>query len=109
VAASDEWFAVRSLFRLVITDPPPEQIAYEERITLWRASSSDEAVGRAEAEARQYARTVDSEYLIDFGQAYHLFEPPGDGSEVFSLIRDSTLDADAYVDHHFDTGTERQR
>jgi hypothetical protein len=31
-----------------------EQAIYEERITLWRATSFEEAVEKAEAEARNY-------------------------------------------------------
>lgn len=30
------------------------------------------------------------------------------GSELFSLIRDSSLSPEAYVDHFFDTGSEHQ-
>jgi len=30
------------------------------------------------------------------------------GAEVFSLLRESDLEPDAYLDAFFDTGTERQ-
>lgn len=80
---------------------------FEERITLWRAADFDEAVRRAEAEVGEYADTVGGEYT-GLAQAYELSDEPGDGAEVFSLIRDSNLDVDAYLDAFFDTGNERQ-
>jgi hypothetical protein len=33
----------------------------------------------------------------------------GHGAEVFSLMRDSPLDAQSYLDTHVDTGAERQK
>jgi hypothetical protein len=41
-------------------------------------------------------------------QSYELYDEPGDGAEVFSLIRVSDLEPSDYVDRYFDTGTERQ-
>lgn len=92
---------------------PPEFAgkAYEERITLWRATSFDNAVERAEAVARAYAAAIvdgPSEY-VGFAQAYHLYDEPPDGAEVFSLFRVSDLEPEPYLDHFFDTGGERQQ
>ena len=42
-------------------------------------------------------------------QAFHLFEPPADGAEVFSLLRDSQLGPDEYLTTYFDTGDEHQQ
>jgi hypothetical protein len=84
--------------------------SYEERITLWQAASSDEAMARAEAEAVEYADFAGATHLADLGQAYHLADaPPRDGAEVFSLIRDSALPPTAYIERFFDTGTERSQ
>ena len=99
------WYAVRSLFQ----SPGEAVSSYEERITLWEASSADEARSRAEAEAEEYAEFAGTTYLAAFGQAYHLADaPPRDGAEVFALTRDSALAADAYVDRFFATGGERE-
>jgi hypothetical protein len=112
--ASAPWYAVRCVFRAAEnrpwgpTDLQPGASAYEERITVWRASSPHEAIARAEAEAKEYAETLGDTY-VEFAQAYHLFDSPGDGAEVFSLIRDSPLEPGEYVDRFFDTGNERQR
>jgi hypothetical protein len=89
-------------------DPSPGTSAYEERITLWRASSLDEAIAMAEEEAMEHAAMVGDTY-VGLAQAYHLFDSPGHGAEVFSLIRQSPLGPQDYVDRFFDSGEERQR
>lgn len=97
------WFGVRCVFRR--SDPP----TYEERITLWEAQSLDEAIALAEDEARSYAERLASEYL-EIAQAYWIgTRRPEPGSEVFSLMRDSELDSDDYLDAFYDTGRERQQ
>lgn len=111
--ALEPWYAVRCVFRTTAHKPwGPTDLtrtsAYEERVTIWTASSADEAIARAEAEAREYAETLGDEYL-GLAQSYHLSDSPGDGAEVFSLIRDSDLEPDDYLDHYFDSGSERQQ
>jgi hypothetical protein len=103
--SDDRWYAVRSLFRIA---GEPES-AYEERITLWQAGTSDEALSRAEAEAEEYAEFADAVRVAGFAQVYPLADaPPRDGAEVFSLVRDSALPPNAYLDRFFVTGQERQ-
>ena len=62
-----------------------------------------------EIEASEYASRSGFEY-VGLAQAY---DPKTDrldnGSEVFSLIRQSTLKPSEYVDRFFDTGAEAQR
>lgn len=104
-----EWYAVRCVFRSAWAESseglPPDEHLYEERITLWQASSLEEAIALAEAEANEYADEED-EYL-DLAQAFKLFDDPVSGGEVFSLMRSSRLDPDTYLDTFFDTGLER--
>ena len=102
----NRWYAVRSLFHL----PGNPEGTYEERITLWQASSFEEALARADGEAVEYADFIGATYLADFGQAYHLADaPPRDGAEIFSLLRDSALPPKPYVERFFSTGQERQQ
>jgi len=82
---------------------------YEERITLWRAKSINEAIRKSEAEVKRYAKESGGTYL-KFIQAYWLYdEVDADGLEVFSLMRESDLTSKQYIDMHFDTGTEKQK
>jgi hypothetical protein len=101
--ADQSWFAVRCVFH------DRDRGAYEERITLWQAADFDQAIARAEQEARQHAGDLHATEYTGLAQAYELCDPPGDGAEVFSLMRDSPLARDDYLSAFFDTGAERQQ
>src|SRR5688572_23883013 len=103
----EPWFSVRCVFSH--PSDTDGQTLYEERVTLWRAGSFDEAVQRAEAEAKEYAENLDMQY-VGLAQAYHLAvaDAPSDGDEVFSLFRSSGLPSAEYLSRFFDTGDERQ-
>ena len=58
-------------------------------------------------EAATYATANGVEYL-NLAQVCLLPGHPTSGAEVFSLIRDSELPTDQYLDAFFDTGSERQ-
>lgn len=112
VTDDGQWYAVRCIFRQQFLEDleGADASIYEERITLWRARSGDHAIELAEEEAGEYAALLEAgvEYL-GLAQSYRLADEPGHGSEVFSLLRESELDREAYLDTFFDTGTERQR
>lgn len=106
------WYAVRCVFsHPTAEDPSAEQessgAAYEERITLWRATSGAEAIARAEVEAQEYVADLgeESEYL-GLAQAYQLDDDPVDRAEVFSLMRESELSPKEYLETFFSTGSE---
>jgi hypothetical protein len=103
----EPWYAVRCVIRFPA--PSEDQPAvYEERITLWRAESFDDALERAETDAEEYARGLRAEY-VGLAQAFHLsVESVGDGTEIFSLMRDSVLSPDDYVAQFFENGDERE-
>ena len=107
------WFAVRTFVANNEKKPwgprdlEPGQVDYEERITLWRADDVDAAIAMAEEEAQGYVDDLGGE-VLSLTQAFALFMEPAHGVEVFSLIRRSALTTEAYLDRHFDTGTEHQ-
>jgi hypothetical protein len=102
-----DWFGVRCVFEIYSASLGGDA-AYEERVTLWRANTFDEAIAMAEDEAASYANDIDARYL-GLAQAYALSEEPTHGGEVFSLMRDSELSSAQYLTGFFDTGRERQR
>ena len=104
------WYSVRCVF--AFGSPAGSAPAtYEERITLWCARSAEEAIARAEAEALEYVALLEEppSTYTGLAQCYQLADEPGDRAEVFSLMRDSQLEPDDYVDGFFETGRERQR
>jgi hypothetical protein len=103
-AEQDEWYSVRCVFQWTHAKGAP----FEERITLWLAGSLDTAIELSESEAREYAENTGMTYL-GFAQAYASGETEIEsGTEVFSLLRDSSLPPKEYLDRYFDTGGEHQ-
>lgn len=81
---------------------------YEERITLWQADSIYAAIEAAEREALAYAEQNGFTF-IGLSQAFWMFsELQGEGTELFSLLRESDLEPSEYLDHFHDTGFERE-
>jgi hypothetical protein len=112
MSRSAEWHAVRCIFELPVNTgmqgaEPVFSHLYEERITLWRAASGEDAIALAEQDAARYCADGDTIYL-GIAQTFELFDSPTHGVEVFSLMRDSDLSPDEYVSTFFSTGTERQ-
>jgi hypothetical protein len=106
-ADGKHWYSVRCVFQWTSYEEKP----YEERITLWRATSIEEAVELAEKEAFEYAKSGYEMAYLEFAQGFALDEDeePGHGVEVFSLIRDSELPQNEYLDKFFATGEEHLR
>jgi hypothetical protein len=103
-------YSVRSVIRWAPRQDQSKKFIYEERITAWNAESLHAAIELAESEAKEYAEDIGSEAL-DLFQGYWLDDEIGlipQGTEIFSLLRESDLDDDAYLDAFFDTGSERQ-
>lgn len=98
--ATGTWFGVRCVFRHA-------ESTYEERIVIVVAADFDHAIAKAEEEAAEYVDGMNVEY-VGLAQAFMLFDAPRDGAEVFSLMRDSDLEPDEYLDTFFSTGDERE-
>lgn len=86
----------------------PHYQCYEERITVWMAGSFEEAIAKAEREANRYASKGSGFVYLDIAQAYRMVDRPKEGAEVYSLLRESYLQADEYIDRYFMTGSERE-
>ena len=95
------WFAIRRVFL------HPDS-TYEEQITIWRSPTFEEAEARAHDAATELAEILEAR-LLPLVQIYRLAELPGNGAEVFSLLRTSALGPAEYLSTFFDTGYERQR
>ncbi|SER57294.1 hypothetical protein SAMN04487983_1018103 [Streptomyces sp. yr375] len=101
VGEQPSWYGVRCVFRHVSLG------VYEERVTLWTAHSLDEAIEHGETEAAAYCADLDDVAYTGFAEAYAMDGAPGEGAEVFSLMRESPLPPGEYAARFFATGTER--
>ena len=103
----NNWYSVRCLFKYKKRKDMSKKYLYEERITLWYTESIDKAIELAEKEAKDY-EADDCKYLR-LAQGFWIYEKPESGEEIFSLMRESDLPKNKYLDSFFDTGLERQQ
>ncbi len=106
----EPWYGVRCYFRH--GDPATKEISalYEERIVLIHASSFEEAIEKAEREAVDYISSLDNAIFLEAVDAYQLIgEKITDGTEVYSLMRESDYSDDEYLDLYHHTGRERTK
>lgn len=99
------WYAVRSIWRHDAPSTSSSRHTYEERILLFLAMDENDAIAKSEREAKQY-----DGQCIGYHMAYEIDDGPlGSGHELFSLMRDSDLSPEEYLDRFHDTGAERTR
>jgi hypothetical protein len=105
------WYAARAVFLHKSLRPSRgKERVFEERIVLLRAVTERAAIREAQREARRYARTTTGVDYVGFVETFRLFESRlRSGSEVFSLMRSTTLSPSRFVSRYFDDGTERRR
>lgn len=102
-----ESFSIRCIFKWSSRADQTLKHLYEERITLWQANNLEQAIEFAENEAVEYAE--ESCEFLGFCQAYAMFEPiQASGIEVFSLLRESDLVPEEYLNSFFCSGFEHQ-
>ncbi|WP_327697252.1 hypothetical protein [Streptomyces sp. NBC_00459] len=99
--SESSWYGVRCVFR-----HRPLGV-YEERVTLWTAESFDQAIERAEEEALEYCEALDEVEYVRFSEAFRMDGEPGEGVEVFSVMRENDLSPGEYVERFYATGSER--
>lgn len=109
-------YSVRSVLEWKGRKEIKKKHLYEERITIWNAESLDEAIALAEKEEAEYinceASKKEEMEPLSFYQGYWAYQEidlRSQGSEVFSLLRESDLEPEEYLDSFFDTGTEHQQ
>ncbi len=108
MAPQTKWFSVRTIVHR------RAEGVFEERITLWHRTDADEAADAALAESAEYAADNGADdcglaqVYEPYGDAVGGLRSPADGSEIFSLVRQSDLSPGKYLDAFFDTGREQQ-
>lgn len=101
-----EWYAVRTVYEHTDLRSGHDRL-YEERIILVRAADGNDAIAKAEEEAASYERDLDGVEFLEFAQTYGPLDgEPGEGVEIFSLMRRSRMAPDPYVTRFFDSGRE---
>ncbi|RYD35820.1 MAG: hypothetical protein EOP85_18725 [Verrucomicrobiaceae bacterium] len=104
-----KWYSVKCLLHHPTRVRVGETYLYEERITVWKASSFEEAEEKAKVEAQQYAAEADA-VLVGPTDSFHLFdEQLVEGTEVYSTMRGSNFEPDSYENTFCITWGDRYR
>jgi hypothetical protein len=102
-------YGVRCIFKCPKASFNKLNYLYEERITLWTAEDADEALDKAVDEAEAYADMNGFTYS-GLAQSFWMFSAIDvSGVEVFSLLRESNVELELYLDIFFSNGDERQK
>jgi hypothetical protein len=105
-----EWYGAKTVYQVESNTVQSPQKLYEERIIILKATSFDDAISEAEREAELYAHDESGIKYLGYVNVFKIFdEEIQDKTEVFSLMRESDLNSEEYIDRHLDTGTERTK
>jgi hypothetical protein len=103
------WYGAKTIYRHDLIEDDTAKTLFEERVVLFQTVDFGGAIAQAEAEAKAYALNHDVEYL-EFMDVFHIFdEKVGHGTEVYSLMRESRLSEQDYLDRFYDDGNEHRQ
>jgi hypothetical protein len=103
------WYGAKTIYKHSLIEDDIAKTLFEERVVLFQAIDFDGAIAQAEVEAEAYAVSNDVEYL-GFMDVFHIFdEKVGRGTEVYSLMRESGLSEQDYLDRFYDDGNEHRQ
>jgi hypothetical protein len=93
---NEPWYTVKCLFHHPTRKAEEELYLFEERTTLWKADSFEEAHRLAEDEARVYASEAHCVFVAST-DSFHLFDSTvKQGTEVYSTMRGSNMEPSVY-------------
>lgn len=106
-----EWYGAKMIFKHIGVSNCVKKNLYEERIILVQAVSFNDAIKEAELEATEYISYDDSTKYLEFVNVFKLDEEDkiGNRTEVYSIMRESDLESNDYLDKFYDTGFEKTK
>ena len=101
-------YSAKTVYRHQLTQKGKTKTVFEERIVLFHAVNFEDAIAKAETEANDHCTAVENVVYLGFVSVYYLPEETvGDGTEIYSLMRDSDLSDTEYLARFHDDGHER--
>lgn len=103
----EPWYGVKCIFLHHDLKNRNGQNNFEERVILVYANSFDDAIEKAEKEAKLYCEQLETVEYLKFCNAYRIGESQiEDGTEIYSLITKSDLSSADFINTHHATGGE---
>ncbi len=102
------WYSAKTVYRHRLVQDGVPKTVFEERVVLFHAANFADAIAKAETEANKYCSAVENVVYLDLVSIYYLPEDTvGEGTEIYSLMRDSDLLDTEYLARFHDDGFER--
>jgi Domain of unknown function (DUF4288) len=97
-----QWFSVRSIFRLPASADGQRPPLFEERVVVIRAVSSGEALEKGRAEAKRYSESDTSPRMLEHLVAFCIWEEElADGEEVWTCLRELDASDEEFLNRVF--------
>jgi hypothetical protein len=108
--SENDWYSAKTVYKHDRLENGIYKAVFEERIVVFLAHDLDDAISKAEIEAAEYCAKGENVRYLNFVNVFKLFaERLTNGSEIYSLMRESELSADDYLDRFYDDGNERTK
>jgi hypothetical protein len=109
--SEETWFGAKSVYRWLAEAGRSGlgPCLYEERVVLIRARDADHALAKGEEEAIRYAAERGGIEYLGAIDTFEMFDGVGDGSEVYSLLRSTSLLPMAFLDRYHDAESAHSR
>jgi hypothetical protein len=102
------WYGAKTIYKHDLIEDGIAKVLFEERVVLFQAADFEGAIAQAEAEAEEYCLSHENVVYLGFLDLFHIFDGiVGQGTEVYSLLRESRLSEGDYLDRFHDDGNER--
>ena len=102
------WYSAKTVYRHRLVQEGVTKTVFEERVVLLHAANFEDAIAKAETEANRYCSAVENVVYLGFVSVYYLPEETvGNGTEIYSLRRDSNLSDMEYLSRFHEDGHER--
>jgi hypothetical protein len=107
-SCDQEWFSAKTVCKHQVVEDGALKTVFEERVVLIRAADFSEATTKGEEEVQEYCRNHPDAFYTGYIVIYWLHaDRVRHGTEIFSLLRESSLADGAYLNRFYDDGNER--
>ena len=98
-----QWYSVRSIFRLPGSSDGQRPPLFEERVVIFRAASPEEALEKGRAEAKRYSEGETQPRMLAHIVVFSIWEDKlAEGEEVWSCLRQLDISDEQFLDQIYE-------
>ncbi len=98
-----QWYSVRSVFKLPGAPDGQRPALFEERVVIFRAASPEQALEKGRAEAKRYAESETQPRMLAHIVVFSTWEEElTEGLEVWSCLRKIEISDEEFLDRIYE-------